>query len=54
MTQTKKRKKTVGQFWKKKKDILEDIFTSVLTVAREMAKTKGKNPSEKILIFLKI
>ena len=53
MTQTKKRKKTADQFWKKK-DILENIFTSVLTVAREMAKTKGKNPSEKILIFLKI
>ena len=54
MTQTQKKTKMTGQFGKRK-TLQKIFFTSVLTIAREMAKTKGKN-TEKIcqLIFLKI
>ena len=51
MTQIKKKKKKMAcQFWKKK-----TFFISVLTIARETPKTKGKNPDKMYqLIFLKI
>ena len=43
-----------GQFWKKKTH-QKAYFSSVLTIAREMAKTKGKNPDKMCqFIFLKI
>ena len=55
MTQIKKKKKKMpGQFWKK---ILfsKTFFASVLTTAKEMPKTKGKNPEKMCqLIFQKI
>ena len=34
-----------GQFWKKRL-FSKTFFTSVLTIAREMPKTKGKNPDK--------
>ena len=38
-----------GQFWKKR------LFKTVLTIAGEMTKTKGKNPDKMCqLIFLEI
>ena len=38
-----------------KKTLQKTFFTSVLTIAREMAKTKGKNTDKMCqLIFLKI
>ena len=54
MTQIQRKKKMTGQFWKNK--TLQKIsFTAVLTIAREMAKTKDKNTDEICeLIFLKI
>ena len=51
----KKKIKRAGQIWKKKKTLQKTFFTTVLTIAREMAKTKGKNPDKMCqLIFLKI
>ena len=43
-----------GQFWKKRL-FIKTFFTSVLPIAREMPKTKGKNPDKMCwLIFMKI
>ena len=43
-----------GQFWKKRL-IKKTFFISILTLAREMPKTKGKNPGKMCeLILLKI
>ena len=53
MTQIKKkekRKKMAGQFWKK--TLQETFFTSVLIIAAEIAKTKGKILTR--CVFLKI
>ena len=41
-----------GQFWKKK-HLSKTFFTSVLTIAREMPKTKGKNPDKMSQLILK-
>ena len=51
----KKKKKEKGdQFWKKK-TLQTKFFTLVLTIAREMAKIKVKNPDKMCqLIVLKI
>ena len=53
MTQIQKNKN--GRPNLEKKTLQKTFFTSVLTIAREMAKTKGKN-SDKMcqVIFLKI
>ena len=54
MTQIQKKKKN-GRPVLEKKTLQKTFFTSVLTIAREMAKTKGKNPDKMCqLIFLKI
>ena len=56
MTQIQKRKKKKkgDQFWKKK-TLQTKFFTSVLTIAREMAKIKVKNPDKNCqIIVLKI
>ena len=46
MTQIqRKKKKMTSQFWKKK-TLQKRFFTSVLTIAGEMEKTKGKNPDK--------
>ena len=55
MTQFQKKKKKWQAKSGKKKTHQKAYFTSVLTIAREMAKTKGKNPDKMCqLIFLKI
>ena len=52
--QKKKKKKKGDQFWKKK-TLQITFFTLVLTIAREMAKIKVKNPDKMCqLIVLKI
>ena len=53
MTQIQKRKKTADQFWKKRL-FSKTFFTSVLTTAREMPKTKGKIPDKMYQLVLKI
>ena len=54
MTQIQRKKKMTSQFWKKK-TLQKIFFTAVLTIAREMAKTKDKNTDNMCqLIFLKI
>ena len=55
MTQIQKKKKKFKASSEKKKTLQKTFFTSVLTIAREMAKTKGKNTGRMCqLIFLKI
>ena len=50
----KKKKRMAGQFWKKRL-FIKTFFTSLLPIAREMRKTKGKNPDKMCwLIFMKI
>ena len=53
MTQIQKKKKN-GRSVLEKKTLQKTFFTSALTIAREMAKTKGENPDKLCqLIFLK-
>ena len=50
----KKKKKKTSQFWKERL-FSKTFFTSVLTIASDMPKTKSKNPGKMFeLIYLKI
>ena len=54
MAQIQKKKKIAGQVLKNK-TLQETIFTSVLTIVRDISQKNGKNPDKMCqLIFLKI